>query len=103
MDRRFFLTVAGGLLTTPRPMLAWPAGMPLVSPARCRARAGKEEGKAALSALRRIAACQSQPGFEHREIAGQWRIERIDDYRCSATTSDFSEKAPARPVGSVGK
>jgi uncharacterized protein YcbK (DUF882 family) len=29
MDRRFFLTLAGGLLTTPRPMLAWPAVMPL--------------------------------------------------------------------------
>src|ERR1700730_4773584 len=29
MDRRLFLTLAGGLLTTPRPMLAWPAVMPL--------------------------------------------------------------------------
>jgi hypothetical protein len=29
MDRRFFLTLAGGLLTTPRPTLAWPAVMPL--------------------------------------------------------------------------
>jgi uncharacterized protein YcbK (DUF882 family) len=29
MDRRLFLTLASGLLTTPRPMLAWPAVMPL--------------------------------------------------------------------------
>src|ERR1700704_6668263 len=29
MDRRFFLTLASGLLTTPRPTLAWPAVMPL--------------------------------------------------------------------------
>src|SRR5258708_37210816 len=29
MDGRLFLTLASGLLTTPRPMLAWPAVMPL--------------------------------------------------------------------------
>src|SRR5712675_23516 len=29
MDRRLFLTLASGLLTTPRPTLAWPAVMPL--------------------------------------------------------------------------
>jgi len=29
IDRPFFLTLAGGLLTTPRPTLAWPAVMPL--------------------------------------------------------------------------